>query len=234
MLRLRGPRWRSRSWETSRGRTTSRRPTSRQSRAVEPPQAATPAAVRALFSSSSSVDWTSDLPPRQQHSSVRHDKSTQSVRRTHPIGCCRTSRRRRKRSRRSIAPSASARSARPRRARSLHVSRGQRPSRWPSPTRSTSPRRSSPSPNSTTPALWRSAPAAWAVSRGSSARPPEPCSSRAKSRSWSCAPPTARGQGGHVVLPGRRRATRQRAPLDARACRARQLALAPALCAVPV
>ena len=58
--RLRGRRWRSRSWETSRGRTAPRRLTSRQSRAVEPPQAAIPAAVRALFSSSSSVDWTSD------------------------------------------------------------------------------------------------------------------------------------------------------------------------------
>ena len=41
-----------------RGRAAPRRPTSRQSRAVEPPQAAIPEAVRALFSSSSSVDWT--------------------------------------------------------------------------------------------------------------------------------------------------------------------------------
>ena len=43
---------------TSRGRAAPRRLTSRQPRAVGPPQAAIPEAVRALFSSSSSLDWT--------------------------------------------------------------------------------------------------------------------------------------------------------------------------------
>lgn len=50
--------------ETSRGRMVPRRLTSRQSQAVEPPQAATPAAVRALFSSSSSVAGPRTCPRR--------------------------------------------------------------------------------------------------------------------------------------------------------------------------
>jgi hypothetical protein len=57
-LRTSGERDRLGSWETSRGRAAPRRLASRQSRAVKPPQAALPEVVRALFSSSSSVDWT--------------------------------------------------------------------------------------------------------------------------------------------------------------------------------